>query len=28
MGTPGADKELAEFRQRGGGTPEASFLFH
>jgi NAD-reducing hydrogenase large subunit len=28
IGTPQADKELAEFRQRGGRTPEASFYFH
>ena len=28
MGHPQADKELAEFRQRGHGTPNASFYFH
>jgi NAD-reducing hydrogenase large subunit len=28
MGTPAADRELTEFRQRGGGTPNASFFYH
>jgi NAD-reducing hydrogenase large subunit len=28
MGTPLADRELAEFRQRAGGTANASFFFH
>jgi NAD-reducing hydrogenase large subunit len=28
MGMPRAEKELAEFRQRGGGTPMSSFYFH
>jgi NAD-reducing hydrogenase large subunit len=28
MGYPLADKELAEFRERGHGTPNASFYFH
>jgi NAD-reducing hydrogenase large subunit len=28
MGTPLADRELAEYRQRGGGTVNASFFYH
>ena len=28
MGTPAADQELVEFRQRGGGTPNSSFFYH
>jgi NAD-reducing hydrogenase large subunit len=28
IGTPEAETELAEFRQRGGGTPTSSFYFH
>lgn len=28
MGTPAADRELAEFRQRAGGVANASFFFH
>jgi NAD-reducing hydrogenase large subunit len=28
MGTPLADRELAEFRQRAGGTANASFFYH
>lgn len=28
MGVPQADRELAEFRQRAGGTANASFFFH
>jgi NAD-reducing hydrogenase large subunit len=28
IGMPRAEKELAEFRQRGGGTPTSSFYFH
>src|SRR5262249_38618510 len=28
MGTRLADRELAEYRQRGGGTVNASFFFH
>jgi NAD-reducing hydrogenase large subunit len=28
MGTPLADRELAEYRQRAGGTANASFYFH
>jgi NAD-reducing hydrogenase large subunit len=28
MGTPAADRELTEFRQRAGGTANASFFYH
>jgi NAD-reducing hydrogenase large subunit len=28
IGTPEAETELVEFRQRGGGTPNSSFYFH
>jgi NAD-reducing hydrogenase large subunit len=28
MGTPAADRELTEFRQRGHGTPCSSFYYH
>jgi NAD-reducing hydrogenase large subunit len=28
MGTPAADQELLEFRQRGKGTPNSSFFYH
>lgn len=28
MGTPEADRELREFRQRGNGTPNSSFFYH